>query len=465
MGSMRFRRTVKIAPGVRLNVNKRSVGLSAGARGARVSVNSDGRSTRSVGIPGSGLYYRSQTGPRRSIATTPFGAALAPEARPSKLIRRLVMWVTLGLFVVLLFAGEASAAGGLFALGLVAWLITWALARPIDALTFAWLRRRDSGATRERVAAQVRRATAPPPAPDDDEVELSPANVDANWRDGDAWLGWESPRNFVAGESHYMPALRKLTGEPREAGYLIPVEVVFVREPTNQYDSNAWRAEVQGQLIGYLRRPLAAQFAAALDPHGLTKVRVCGVIRGGSIDAPNLGVHIWPERRPCPGPELRQVDEALSVPWPPSGTEGVHCSNDEEQRAARPSFVPDSRPAADRFDDYLRLGGETIAEGGPEDRVLEALKSASAIAIASEDAEQKEAAGALAAQLMTYARGTQTLERAARIKKRLEPKARSAKQAAAAAEERLARLKDLLDRGVITDDEYAAQRAAIIKQL
>jgi Short C-terminal domain/HIRAN domain len=296
-------------------------------------------------------------------------------------------------------------------------------------------------------------------------VELSPANVDAHWRSGDAWLTWESPRNFVAGESHYMPALRELTGEPRESGYLIPVEVVFVREPTNQYDANAWRAEVDGRLIGYARRHLAAQLAAALDPHGLTTFTVCGVLRGGSLDAPNLGVHVWPERRPCPGPELHQVDEALSVPWPPSGAEGVHCSSDEEQRLARPSFSTDSRPAQDRFDDCLRWGRETIASGGPEDRALEALKAASAIAIASENADQKEAAGALAGQLMSYARGTLTLERAARIKKRLEPKARSAKQVAAVAEERLARLKDLLERGVITDDEYAAQRAAIIKQL
>ena len=66
---------------------------------------------------------------------------------------------------------------------------------------------------------------------------------------------------------------------------------------------------------------------------------------------------------------------------------------------------------------------------------------------------------------MTYARGTVTLERAARIKKRLEPKARSTKQAGVAAEERLTRLNDLHERGVITEDEYAAQRASIIKQL
>lgn len=53
----RFRKSIKIAPGVRLNVGKKSVGISAGTKGARVSVNSSGRVTKSVGIPGTGLSH------------------------------------------------------------------------------------------------------------------------------------------------------------------------------------------------------------------------------------------------------------------------------------------------------------------------------------------------------------------------------------------------------------------------
>ena len=51
----RFRKSFKIAPGVRVNVGKKSVGISAGVKGARVSVNSKGRVTKTVGIPGTGL--------------------------------------------------------------------------------------------------------------------------------------------------------------------------------------------------------------------------------------------------------------------------------------------------------------------------------------------------------------------------------------------------------------------------
>lgn len=53
----RFRKSFKIAPGVRVNVGKKSIGISAGVKGARVSVNSSGRKTTTIGLPGTGLSY------------------------------------------------------------------------------------------------------------------------------------------------------------------------------------------------------------------------------------------------------------------------------------------------------------------------------------------------------------------------------------------------------------------------
>lgn len=55
--SIRFRKSINLGGGLKLNIGKGSVGVSAGVRGARVSVNSKGRKTTSVGIPGSGLSY------------------------------------------------------------------------------------------------------------------------------------------------------------------------------------------------------------------------------------------------------------------------------------------------------------------------------------------------------------------------------------------------------------------------
>lgn len=54
---LRFRKSKKLLPGVKLNISKNSVGLSVGVKGARVSVNSKGRVTKSVSIPGTGISH------------------------------------------------------------------------------------------------------------------------------------------------------------------------------------------------------------------------------------------------------------------------------------------------------------------------------------------------------------------------------------------------------------------------
>ena len=51
-----FRKSKQLVPGVRLNIGKRSAGLSFGGRGARVSVNSRGR--RALSVSKLGLFWR-----------------------------------------------------------------------------------------------------------------------------------------------------------------------------------------------------------------------------------------------------------------------------------------------------------------------------------------------------------------------------------------------------------------------
>jgi hypothetical protein len=58
-------------------------------------------------------------------------------------------------------------------------------------------------------------------------AELEPPNISPDWATSDEWRSWEAPRNFIAGESHHTDELRALCGEPRDGGYLIPVEVVL----------------------------------------------------------------------------------------------------------------------------------------------------------------------------------------------------------------------------------------------
>ena len=52
--ALRFRKSIRLAPGVRLNIGKSGLGISAGVKGARVGVGTRGAYT-SVGIPGTGI--------------------------------------------------------------------------------------------------------------------------------------------------------------------------------------------------------------------------------------------------------------------------------------------------------------------------------------------------------------------------------------------------------------------------
>lgn len=60
--AMRFRKSVSLGKGARINVSKSGVGASFGAKGVRYSAHSSGRRTTSVGIPGTGLYHISSKG-------------------------------------------------------------------------------------------------------------------------------------------------------------------------------------------------------------------------------------------------------------------------------------------------------------------------------------------------------------------------------------------------------------------
>ena len=53
-----FRKSITIAPGVRINLSKSGPSLSFGKKGIRETISANGRSTTSIGIPGTGVYYK-----------------------------------------------------------------------------------------------------------------------------------------------------------------------------------------------------------------------------------------------------------------------------------------------------------------------------------------------------------------------------------------------------------------------
>jgi Protein of unknown function (DUF4236) len=138
-----FRRSIKIAPGLRLNFGKRGVSASAGPRGATINVSQAGvRATTS--LPGTGLSYSEKLTSRAPAQSTvgsgdlPTGQAAALLAIGLGTVAMLtrvpsavaVGWVTVFLSLVALLKGWGWIVrlGGSFVLSLAAMaaVLAWA---------------------------------------------------------------------------------------------------------------------------------------------------------------------------------------------------------------------------------------------------------------------------------------------------------------------------------------------------
>ncbi len=64
----RFRKSIKVAPGVRLNLGKKSASVSVGGKGFKKTYSTTGRKTTTIGIPGSGLSYTTTSGQKKKTA-------------------------------------------------------------------------------------------------------------------------------------------------------------------------------------------------------------------------------------------------------------------------------------------------------------------------------------------------------------------------------------------------------------
>ena len=85
----RFQRRIRIAPGVRLNLSKSGIGGSVGRNGLRLGLDAKRKKYFSVGLPGTGLSYR-----------TFFGRPVTPQTL-RKVGYTLIAALCLGVLVVL----------------------------------------------------------------------------------------------------------------------------------------------------------------------------------------------------------------------------------------------------------------------------------------------------------------------------------------------------------------------------
>lgn len=96
----RFRKTIKLLPGIRLNLSKSGISTSIGKPGATINIGERGLKA-TVGIPGAGVSY-SENMPRR--APMPLQAPTAESINTSK---RSAAWgiVWLAVIGLVIYAG------------------------------------------------------------------------------------------------------------------------------------------------------------------------------------------------------------------------------------------------------------------------------------------------------------------------------------------------------------------------
>lgn len=62
----RFRKSINLGGGVRINLSKSGVGYSVGTKGLRVTKTADGKTRTTASIPGTGISHVSETGKKKS---------------------------------------------------------------------------------------------------------------------------------------------------------------------------------------------------------------------------------------------------------------------------------------------------------------------------------------------------------------------------------------------------------------
>lgn len=68
---LNFRKSIKLPGGIRVNLSKKGVGVSAGVKGFRVSATADGKVQATTSIPGTGIYSRETVGHIKNPSKTP----------------------------------------------------------------------------------------------------------------------------------------------------------------------------------------------------------------------------------------------------------------------------------------------------------------------------------------------------------------------------------------------------------
>lgn len=98
MAKLRFRKRIKILPGVHINVSRTGVSANAGVKGASVTVGAKGTHAN-AGLPGTGISMRQKLSGSTRVPPLP-QEAVAP-AQPSQLGWVIAIAILLGVGILI----------------------------------------------------------------------------------------------------------------------------------------------------------------------------------------------------------------------------------------------------------------------------------------------------------------------------------------------------------------------------
>ena len=112
---LNFRKSINLGKGFKLNIGKKSVGISGGVKGARVSINSSGRKTATFSIPGTGLSYTVNLGKQKSSKKKGSASTTDEDDTPTNIningFTAILLLVIVILLLIIIGAGFAYFTG------------------------------------------------------------------------------------------------------------------------------------------------------------------------------------------------------------------------------------------------------------------------------------------------------------------------------------------------------------------
>lgn len=106
--ALRFRRSIKLFPGLRINLGKKGASLTVGAPGASINVGSKGTYSN-LGIPGTGISVRTKLSGGKEGATAQAESAVSSEsATPGGKLAAFGIWVLGGVALTAMLPKDAQ---------------------------------------------------------------------------------------------------------------------------------------------------------------------------------------------------------------------------------------------------------------------------------------------------------------------------------------------------------------------